>query len=169
MTTPKRTRLDRTERQVTRAVDRLGGVGTHRGWHRADWTRAVKREVARLGKRNGHYVCAASVNEAHWGEWLYDVCWLHMDRGDFLGRVPLVMECEWQANEVENDFLKLVQARADHRVMVFYPYAGRTAITSAHELMENAQRFRHSDPGDRYLFGYWNDDRLRLEWVAYVL
>src|SRR6266540_2262802 len=82
---------------------------------------------------------------------------------------PACLRMRVAGNEVENDFLKLVQARAHHRVMVFYPYARRTAITSAHELMENAQRFRHSDPGDRYLFGYWNDDRLRLEWVAYVL
>ena len=166
--TSKPSRQDRTERAVSRAISRLSGAPSSHRWDVAAWTRAVKRALTKEGTRQGCSVHAAGVRSAD-PEWLYDLCWLKYDRKNFLRRMTLVLECEWHPRGVEDDFLKLVVARAEHRVIVFTPYARASAIESASALMKNAHRFQGSRVGDRYLFGYWDEERFRFQWVCYVV
>ena len=70
-----------------------------------------------LGSGLGFSVCASNVDSADWGEWLYDVSWLHGKR--WLRSVPMVAECEWgNFGDIEDDFQKLLVPRASLRVMV---------------------------------------------------
>ncbi len=87
-----------------------------------EWTRAVKTTLCVLGKSKSYSVYANGVGiGVEGGEWLFDVCWLHYAKeGGWLSDVVLVAECEWGTDdEIDDDFQKLMVARADLRVIVF--------------------------------------------------
>ena len=121
-----------------------------------------------MGKKHEFGVCAAGVNDkAHWGEWLYDLCWLQYMNyyptsagykpRDYLLRVPLVMESEWgDKHDISNDFEKILMARAELRVMIFEDGNHRVDDITTH-LRTYIRRFRPRRVADRYLFcGYIN-------------
>ena len=94
------------------------------------WTRQVKTELCKIGRRFGYsvYARANEVNEVHrdGGEWLYDVTWLEYKcnvnpRHRFvLSNAHLVAECEWgDHGDICDDLEKLLLARASVRVMIF--------------------------------------------------
>ncbi len=124
----------------------------------ARWTREVKNRVARLGRDRGFCVCASSCDLAHSGEWLFDLSWLD-HRGCLLTRVPLALECEWDAGGAGDDFQKLVVARADERVMVFVTSDAVTATVAIESLLENVSSFSRTTVGDRYFFACWQERR----------
>lgn len=90
-------------------------------WNRA-WTRAVKTELCSIGRKFGYKVYASPMKtvKSDGGEWLYDVTWLEYEKsGDGeLTDAPLVAECEWDPQGIEDDFEKLLLARAGVRVMI---------------------------------------------------
>ena len=68
------------------------------------------------------------------------------------------MEIEWTPTEVNfgevvKDFFKLVQARADLRVMVFQ---GNDVISKTEQLIAMAENFEGTQQGDRWLFVGWD-------------
>ena len=90
--------------------------------------------------------------------WLYDMTW-YVEEGRVMSDLPMVLECEWNRlprhrDEINSDFQKLVQARADVRVWISAsPDAASTHI-------ENCERqirlFSGSLPGDRYIFAVYD-------------
>ena len=93
--------------------------------HESDkvWTRKVKTELCKTGKRFCYsvYARANDVDELHrnGGEWLYDVTWLEYKcngdprRRSVLTNPHLVAECEWgDLGDICDDFEKLLLARA---------------------------------------------------------
>jgi len=71
------------------------------------------------------------------------------------------MEIEWGFGaatifeKITKDFLKLVQARADLRVMVFQ---GNGVVSVTDKLVAMAENFEGSQQGDRWLFAGWGWD-----------
>jgi len=90
-------------------------------WETPRWTKEIKERLCELGHKLGYKVCASNYNDKDWGEWLFDLVWLLSDKNGYLTSVPLVMECEWdyRSTNIEDDFQKLILARAHHRIMIF--------------------------------------------------
>ena len=86
------------------------------------------------------------------GEWLYDVTWCDSDRDGWLRSIPMVAEGEWgNLGDIDDDFQKLLVARAKIRVMVCdagYADGGTTAI--ANRFSEWVGAFEGAQ-GDTYL------------------
>ena len=67
--------------------------------------------------------------------------------------MPLVAECEWGPDgPCDNDFQKLLQARADHRLWLFQVPSTEAADEMFVGCRSNVKRFRATLMGDRYLF-----------------
>lgn len=119
------------------------------------WTREVKNAVAALGRNQGYSVYASSCDTADDGEWLFDLTWMKYDPDGYMRRLPLVLESEWTPIEVLDDFCKLVVARAEHRVMVFWANSEKSADKVIAKLVDEAANSGLARPGDRYLFAVW--------------
>ena len=128
------------------------------------WTRKVKTELCKIGKKFGYrvYARANEVDEAHrdGGEWLYDVTWLEykLDRDDeLLVDAPLVAECEWEnLGEIYHDFEKLLLARSGVRLMIFtswHKHGGPRGI--AERLARKVTNFNGYCSKDRWLLAAW--------------
>jgi hypothetical protein len=95
-------------------VQLLGGT-------RLGWTQEIKRVIGDLGKTLRYDVAASGYAGAHQGEFLYDMVWYEVDTRGFVLSHPMAMEVEYgisPISTVDDDFQKLVQARADVRVWV---------------------------------------------------
>lgn len=135
-------------------------------------TREVKDELQRLGTTLGFKV-AASGCQADEGEWLYDMIWYELSNDKIWYRwQAMVLECEWkmgvpvaQNADVDGDFQKLVQARADVRVWI--STAANSDLANKH--IENCKKqiveFSATVPNDKYLFAVliWSDSSYRIE------
>jgi hypothetical protein len=130
-------------------------------WTRdSQWTDGIHSRMADLGHQHGLRVFATQIRcpKADGPEWLYDHHWRAANDGDGLVRIPLVMEIEWGFGSaklfecVKKDFLKLVQARADVRVMVFH---GNNIPTMTDNLISLADCFEGTQQGDQYFFAGW--------------
>ena len=125
-----------------------------------DWTTAVKTALCVAGKQLGCLVGALSSEVAasarDYGEWLYDVTWVEYE-GDFIVDTPLVAECEWSAWEaIEEDFQKLLLARAGVRLMIFDGEHDLDFTETAVERMaEQVRNFSRSHEDDTWLIGAW--------------
>ena len=78
-----------------------------------------------------------------------------MTRGDagFLVTLPLVVECEWSPDpEIDGDFQKLVQARAEHRLWIFRVDTAEDIARYFRACKEQIVAYRGTEKGDRYLF-----------------
>ena len=125
------------------------------------WTKTIKTELCRIGRSFGYEVYAKDVeeDEKDGGEWLYDATWLGYNRsGDGeLTDSPLVVECEWgDWQDIEDDFEKLLLARARVRVMIF----GGTdepsvAKNIADQLAGKVMAFKGSRAEDAWLLAAW--------------
>jgi hypothetical protein len=86
-------------------------------WSRWPWrSSALPLQIAPIQ----YEVAASGYYRADQGEFLYDMVWYQLDRG-FVLRQPMVMEVDYAVsptNTVDDDFQKLVQARADVRVWI---------------------------------------------------
>ena len=139
------------------------------------WTNHVLTTLCTWGLAKGFSVGAsgmqdnerlAAVAQQHGGEiggeWLYNFTCLKYTPGEWLKRIPLVAECEWNIqeknqDEVNKDFEKLLLARADVRLMVFNgnPYRdGRESIppNGLIDFRTYIKKCEHTCVGDTYLF-----------------
>ena len=87
------------------------------------WTKVIKTELCKIGR--DRFKCQVYAQDVprikkNGGEWLYDVTWLRYEiNGGELIEAPLVAECEWgDKPHIEDDFEKLLLARAGVRVMI---------------------------------------------------
>jgi len=88
------------------------------------------------------------------GEWLYDICWYESSRGEGgnLIRLALVAECEWSPDpEMDGDFQKLIQARADLRVWIFQASSHQAVKQYFAACKQQVCDFEGTLTGDRYL------------------
>jgi hypothetical protein len=119
-------------------------------------TMEIKRFFHDLARGYGFDVTVSGVEGAYGGEWLYDLAW-HAQSEGFYRRQTLVLESEMrlgkvaESAQIDGDFHKLVQARADIRV---WAAALNTPDLLAKHL-ENCKRqidvFSQGETGD-YLF-----------------
>ena len=140
----------------------------------SEWTKAIKTELCRIGRRFDYKVYAKDVeeDEKHGGEWLYDVTWLEYNRSSDgeLTDAPMVVECEWgDYQDIEDDFEKLLLARAGVRVMIF----GGTdepsvAKNIADQLAGKVKAFNGSHAEDTWLLAVWepNGDGWRFRYFT---
>ena len=126
------------------------------------WTSGVLTALAKAGKHFGYRVAASRVPDEHrdWGEWLYDLTWFDMDKNESWETkghwsVPMVAECEWKSAkwEIQQDFEKLLIARAALRVMV---YDGRHL--EPEKLCNWIDLFEGTRVGDTY---FWRHTKAR--------
>lgn len=118
------------------------------------WTRGIKNRICKIGKERGYEVRASSSEEAHSGEWLYDVVWRKISGNKFVD-VGLVLESEWKRSGIDKDFQKLILARAELRCMIFYTASKQSAKREIEELINLVVEFSRSQTGDKYLFCAW--------------
>jgi len=126
------------------------------------WTRGINTDLAQVAKRHGFQVFASRCDaEIDGGEWLYDHHWRFVNEAGDLIRLPLAMEIEWGfgrrtlREKVIEDYLKLVQSRADIKVLVFSAVDVRSTID---ELTQMARAFEDHGPEDRFLFAGYDLD-----------
>lgn len=160
--------LDRTEQQILDTLVTIAADALREQWPDRDprWTKAVKRRVGEVGARQGLWICATGFKEPiGQGEWLYDLVWFEnsaeepivraglIERLPPIMRVRLVLEVEWESEirALFEDFMKLLVARADHRVMIFHQDTPEKRERMFGELERHICAFQQSSPGDRYL------------------
>ena len=125
-------------------------------------TEAVKTALCRACKTINDDVLTFAAGVADelvdGGEWLYDVTGLLYDIPveNCFSRTVLVAECEWGNKlNIENDFQKLLLARADVRVMVF-DGTWKPGYKKLFEIFEtNIENNQQAEPGDLWLFAAW--------------
>jgi len=138
------------------------------GWTKdSQWTDGIQRRLAEIGHGYGFLVFANQKRcpEADGTEWLYDHHWRIATESYPLVRIPLVMEIEWGfgattiLEKIIEDFLKLLQARADLRVMVFQC---NDVVSVTNMLIAMIENFEGSQQGDRWLFAGWGWDTNKM-------
>jgi hypothetical protein len=154
------------EVELLHYFNKLGDTAKLEGWEKdSQWTIGINKFLATLGHRYGCTVHASRCPEADGPEWLYDHHWRLSEGNSEFIRIPLVMEIEWGFGNADlfekvlDDFLKLVQARTDLRVMVFQ---GNAIDNITEDLISRAERFSLNQKGDRYLFVGWGWDTERI-------
>lgn len=161
-------RLNIVERRVEAAIRRVDHNYRVLGSKSAKWTRAIKNEVGRLGEKLGFTVYGAQCVFWRNGEWMFDLTWSN-ENAVYAFRLPLVMEIEWDPTGILWDFCKLLAARADLRVFVFWASTRASAAQTSTKLITQIRRFRGSVAGDRYLFSYWTNQPEKLFIESYVV
>jgi len=122
-------------------------------------TRDIKKIFGDLGKSLGYDVAASGYAGALQGEFLYDMVWF-VGGGVYEQILVLETELFYRANEksieVDDDFLKITQAKADVRVWVSFcanaEYVRRHLINCKNEVTNQ----RQSLPGEEYIFVVFN-------------
>ncbi len=152
------TKPDALEKRVLVALRWLDRRWTKTDPSDRECTAALMQVLERLGKDLGYHVNRRAPITVRNGEWLFDMIWTSY-RKDLLVDVPLVLECEWTPAKLNDDFDKLLVARARHRVFVFYGYTRQSVDTALKSFVHRIQRSRLTEPRDRYLFAAWTDER----------
>jgi hypothetical protein len=114
---------DDVEMEIIRIAMEVPTRADAEKWGNKLWTKNLIFPLGQLGKQLGYYVCAARSLELEkdQGAWLYDLAWLEYSDGNkCLIGLPLILESEWSARDgyIDDDFQKLLVARAEHRVMI---------------------------------------------------
>jgi hypothetical protein len=135
-------------------------------WSDPEWTSQIKNALAEEGKNRGYWVYASGCAKADEGEWLYDLCWLKYN-GYFLTDAELVMESEWDPYGLDDDFQKLLLARARHRLMIFWVGPTTDPKEVAQHLTEQIALCSQTQPGDRYLLAAWHGE-VGFQFILYV-
>ncbi|HLA36229.1 MAG TPA: hypothetical protein VJ001_15305 [Rhodocyclaceae bacterium] len=135
---------------------------------RKEWTRSLKDALGCLGREQGFEICASGYPGAQEGEWLYDMSWVVLDRDNYgsLKRLAVVVESEWAPDpQLDGDFQKLVQARADIRVWIFISANGAEVRNYIARCKKQVELFQGSISGDRYIFvGFdWAEKGVQIE------
>ena len=156
--------FDPIEEDIKKILGEVADEGKEEAWSTTEWTKRIKIRFCELGKKHRFHVYASGCNNAAGGEWLYDVTWLKYDKDDYLRTVPLVMECEWSLNKVEidHDFQKLLLARSQHRVMIFYQKTEDTVLEKIKNFKKQIKKYRGTCSGDRYFFAGYSDNTYKF-------
>ena len=149
----------------------LDGLDTPLAASRSQWTLDIKIALDDAGRKNGNWICVAGLPADpafRSGEWLYDMCWLtyQPDGDEFLLEAVLVMECEWDSNVeyLNEDFQKLLLARAAVRLMIFDGGDPAGAFKTASYLARQVAAFRDSGDDNTCLFAGWVADNSERGW-----
>jgi hypothetical protein len=129
------------------------------------WTRELKTrlyeictEMPSLKPPFQNLIATSGMESPVNSEWLYDFTFYSMD-GSNTTNIILAAEIEWGLDfedDILFDFEKLIQARSDYRLMIFQA-ANNNAIAEIFEkLKDSANRFKHSQNGDKYLLAGWS-------------
>lgn len=132
------------------------------------WTEQIMSALCKWGLKKGLFVCVSDMKDAAGmkeleqqydgkidSEWLYDLTCLKYNGDGWLKKIPLVAECElWRPTDIDDDFQKLLLARADVRLMVFngnhYPTEGK--MSDRFPFCKHIHECEHTQTGDTYLF-----------------
>ena len=143
-----------------RAVQRgLDNLDIEAAESNSGWTKAIKTELCNIGKTFGFKVGArageVAESDRDYGEFLYDVTWLEYE-GESVTDAPLVAECEWgNLQAIDDDFQKLLLARAAVRVMIFDGNYEPGSVKIVERLARQAGTFRRSREEDVWLLAAW--------------
>ena len=126
------------------------------------WTKAIKTELCRIGRsckfrcKVGAHAREVPKSNRDYGEWLYDVTWLEYDGDGCVTDAHLVAECEWgSGTDIDEDFQKLLLARATVRLMIFDGNYERGSPKIADHLACQVRRFNRSRNEDAWLLAAW--------------
>jgi hypothetical protein len=134
------------------------------------WTNAIKNAVGDVGQRHQYVVYASECKFRRNGEWMFDLTWSKESRKNgYKFRLPLVLESEWDPKDIRWDFSKLLVARADLRVMVFWGHTKEKAENMLDDMLEQIGKYEGSAIGDRYMFIYWTDIPEKLIGACYKI
>jgi len=113
------------------------------------WTHDIKLIIGELGLKNNQEVCASGFPDSFDNEWLYDLIWYENNEQGFLKNISLAMESEWNTKDlnVKYDFEKLIQAKADLRLMIFQDNVESNFKT----MIKGIESYKYSSIGDKYL------------------
>ena len=100
--------------EIKKLLDSVAADGDGAIWNDSEWTKQIKNRVCTLGKRYRYWVYASSCDGTDGGEWLYDITWLNYS-GKKLIDVELVLGVRMEKNGIDDDFQKLLLARAELR------------------------------------------------------
>jgi hypothetical protein len=143
------------ERIIALLDDVNAGLVGSNDWSDDLWTKAIKRRLIQEGHKNSCKVYTSGFDGvADGGEWLFDLSWLVYEDGK-VKRVEMVLESEWKLAGVDDDFQKLLLARAQLRVMIFQVRTQEEFNDQISHLCEQVNIFEQAEIGDRYLFSCW--------------
>lgn len=145
---------DALEKRIIAALEPIPGMALDGVWPNRRWTHEIKAHLGALGLEQGHAVFADECLGAG-AQWLFALCWAHMRKGRMLA-LPLAVEIEWNLNlgEIAEDFDKLLQSTARHRLMIFEQRNAADVAMVLKNLKARVAAYRDRRPG-RYLFaGY---------------
>jgi len=143
---------------LNQTADQLFEKGVKDNTH---WTRDIKTALAKLAwEKYGFLVWTGKNNDFDdTNEWLYDMVWYDSfdEKGFEIKNIYLILESEWDKSlrEIKYDFYKLIQGRANIRVMIFQ---SDKVDNTFNELVKTIQSSPISQVGDKYLLVGWNDD-----------
>ncbi|SDO28374.1 hypothetical protein [Vreelandella arcis] len=154
--------LSRLEQQAIaeKKQKALAKHGDEAHWKRMIWrspekNHLIKVALAEEGQRLGFQVLPNPVTKR--GEWLYDAVWRRVDANRNVIGIPLAVEIEVSDSRlggIRYDFNKLLQAQADHKLMVFQVKTPTDVEEVFSRLMTSIDAFPHSHPC-RYLLAGW--------------
>ena len=153
----------------------------------AAWTNAVKAIFGALGQQNNCYVWSHFRKGGNYSsdeikqhvqqalglpvpdyrtEWLNDIVWWQQDQDADVINIPLVVESEWgtNANNVKDDFQKLLLARSKYRVMIF---ECNPKVIDWFKIQ--ISKYQCTQLGDRYLFCAWRANYNRFDFESYIV
>lgn len=164
--------LDEIEMAIRNTLLSIPQENIDAQWSDGQWTEQVKARLYRLGALHHFHVCASSrAVKTDEGEWLFDMTWIRNEQGRMVS-VPLVLECDWggpRNERLENNFLKLLLARADHRVHIF---EGPRAFIAQQldKFKQHILAFKETKPEDRYLFvaNLWGTTKPEFEFDLFL-
>ena len=148
------------ERKKAKAAEKDEGDTSR--WKREIWrspekNREIKALLAEEGQRLGFQVLPAGKR----GEWLYDLVWRRLDADGNLIGMPLAVEIEMSDENlggIRYDFNKLLQAQADHKLMVFQLKTPEEVEAAFERLQEAIDAYPHAD-SCRYLLCGWSTQK----------
>lgn len=145
------------ERKKAQSAEKHDGDTSR--WKREIWpspekNHDIKSALAAEGLRLGFQVLPSGSR----GEWLYDLVWRRLDANRNLIGVPLAVEIEVSDSSlggIRYDFNKLLQAQADHKLMVFQVKTESEVEATFDRLEESIEVYPH--PAHcRYLLCGWS-------------
>lgn len=162
--------FDKFETKIQEVLDNcLVDLGKSGNSSRPAWTSAIKTVLCELKNEidAGKDIClaaASNVDNSDWGEWLFDVTLYTYSKKPepirHLKEIYLAVECEWDFSfqEIQNDFEKLLVAKARYKLMIFQAKSNTSLEDTIKNLSIIIDKFpSHSE--ERYMFvAYSNED-----------
>jgi len=133
------------------------------------WTKEIKQALVNIGKEKGLSCYASDVDGVSSGEWLYDLCWISYCDDTNIGCIELAAESEWSFSpkEIHDDFVKLIQARAGLRLMIWQAKDLEEMKEILDVLIGQVRSFEDTQYGDAYLFSCWIEEKQRFTHKVY--